>query len=248
MTDIEREVELPAPPGYGRVVALNPQRHAGLGIDDSKRRHFGHDKHLLLLTDSEFFRAALCYPIALLQPSGQEQLVPVAVLGLKENANLFIADDGRWERGAYVPAVARRYPFCVVRVQGGQAHGQRLIGVEREALVASDAPLFDETGEATAAWEQQKKLIDQFEGALELTETFCAKLQQSGLLEPFDAHVRLNDGRKFTLTGLQRVSEEKLKELDAETAGAWLADGTLARIHAHLISLNHFPRFADRCV
>jgi hypothetical protein len=83
---------------------------------------------------------------------------------------------------------------------------------------------------------------------LELTEAFCAKLQQANLLEPFDAHIRLNDGRKFTLTGLQRVSEEKLKELDAATTGAWLADGTLARIHAHLISLNHFPRFADRCV
>jgi hypothetical protein len=36
--------------------------------------------------------------------------------------------------------------------------------------------------------------------------------------------------------------------LDAATAGAWLADGTLACIHAHLISLNHFPRFAERCV
>lgn len=248
MTAPDTEVELPAPPGYRRVVALNPQRHAGLGIDEACRRHFGHDKHLLLLTDSEFFRAALCYPIALLQPSGQETLVPVAVLGLEENKNLFIDADGRWERSAYVPAVARRYPFCVVRVQGGQAHNQRLIGVEREALVENDMPLFDETGEATSAWEQQKKLIDQFEGSLELTEKFCAKLQESDLLEPFDAHVRMNDGRKFTLAGLQRVSEEKLKGLDAETAGAWLADGTLARIHAHLISLNHFPRFADRCV
>jgi len=230
------------------VVAINPQRHAGLGIDETRRRHFGHDKHLLLLTDSEFFRAALSYPIALLQPTGQDTLVPVAVLGLKESENLFIGDDGRWERGAYIPAVARRYPFCVVRVQGGQAHGQRLIGVERDALVENDTPLFDETGEATSVWEQQKKLIDQFEGALELTEKFCAKLQQRDLLEPFDAHIRMNDGRKFTLTGLQRVSEEKLKALDAETAGAWLADGTLARIHAHLISLNHFPRFADRRV
>jgi hypothetical protein len=217
-------------------------------VDTERRRRFGHDKHLLLLTDSEFFRAALCYPVALLQPAGQDALVPVAVLGLKENENLFVDEDGRWERSAYVPAVARRYPFCVVRVQGGQARNQRLIGVEREALVVNDTPLFDDNGEATSAWEQQKKLIDQFESALELTETFCGKLRQADLLEPFDAHIRLNDGRKFTLTGLQRVSEDKLKALDAETAGAWLGDGTLARIHAHLISLNHFPRFADRYV
>lgn len=241
------EVELPAPPGYGRVVALSPQQHAGLGIDAEPCRRFGRDKQLLLLTDSEFFRAALSYPIALLKPAGQT-LVPVAVLGIAAGRNLFVGDDGRWERGVYVPAVVRRYPFCVVRVSGGAASGQRLIGVERDRLVASEAPLFDATGEPTAAWRQQKTLIDQFEGALEATEQFCQRLEASGLLEPFDALVRLNDGRKYSVTGLQRVSEERLKALDATTAGAWLADGTLARIHAHLISLNHFPRFADRCV
>jgi len=244
----DQEVELPAPPGYGKVVALSPQHHAGLGVDPERRQGFGRDKHLLMLTDSEFFRAAICYPIGLLQPAGQEQLVPVAVLGLNEGENLFVGKDGLWESGAYVPAVARRYPFCVVRVSGGAVSGQRLIGVDRAGLTASDTPLFDESGEPTSAWEQQKTLIDQFEGALEISERFCARLVDHDLLEPFDAHIRLNDGRKFTLTGLQRVSEEKLKTLDAETAGAWLVDGTLARIHAHLISLNHFPRFTERCV
>ncbi len=242
------EVELPAPPGYGRVVALSPALHAGLGIDPERRRLFARDKHLLLLTDSEFFRAALSYPIGLLQPAGQAHPLPVAVLGLEERRNLFVDDDGRWERGIYVPAIARRYPFCVVRVRGGPVDGQRLIGVDRDGLAASDTPLFDADGEPTAAWTQQKGLIDQFEGALEQTEALCRRLVDAGLLEPFDAHLRLDDGRKFTLGGLQRVSEEKLKTLDATTAGAWLADGTLARIHAHLISLNHFARLAGRCV
>lgn len=242
------EVELPAPPGYGRVVAITPEHHAGLGIDDARRRTFGRDRHLLLLTDSEFFQAALSYPIALVQPQEKAEVVPIAVLGLSEKKNLFVDADGRWQRGIYVPAVVRRYPFCVVRVTGGAADGQRLIGVDREALVPSETPLFDANGVPTPAWEQQKRLIDQFEGALEHAERFCARLVEHDLLEPFDAHVRLKDGRKFSLTGLQRVGEEKLKRLDGATAAAWLADGTLARIHAHLISLNHFPRFADRAV
>jgi hypothetical protein len=241
------EVELPAPPGYGRVVALDPRLHAGLGVDAGRIRRFGRDQQLLLLTDGEFFQAALHYPIALLQPAGQA-LVPVAVLGMRAGRNLFVDDDGRWEPGRYLPAVVRRYPFCVVRVGAGAAAGQRLIGVDRDALVASASPLFDATGAPTPFWQQQQELIDRFEGALEASTRFCQRLEASALLEPFDVHIRRDDGRKFSIAGLQRVSEERLMALDAATAGAWLADGTLACIHAHLISLNHFPRFAERCV
>jgi len=247
LNPVGREVELPAPPGYGRVVALDPRLHAGLGVDAGRIRRFGRDQQLLLLTDGEFFQAALHYPIALLQPADQS-LVPVAVLGISAGRNLFVDGDGRWEPGCYVPAVVRRYPFCVVRVGAGAAAGQRLIGVDREALVASATPLFDASGAPTAQWRQLQGLIDRFEGALETTARFCQCLEASALLEPFDVHIRRDDGRKFSITGLQRVAEQKLAQLPAATAGAWLADGTLACIHAHLISLNHFPRFAERCV
>jgi hypothetical protein len=240
-------VELPAPPGYGRVVALDRERHAGLGIDTAARNRFAHDQHLLYLTSEEFFQAALDYPIAFVAEPDGAGVVPAVLLGLEPGRNLFVDAAGRWLPGHYVPAVVRRYPLCVVRVQG-TGGVQRLIAVDEGALVASDAPLFTPGGNETAAWRSLQALVDQLEGAHERTLAFCQALAEAGLLVPFEVRVRLADGRSLHVAGLQRVDEERLKQLPSVRVMAWFADGTLARIHAHLLSVNHLARFPDRCV
>ena len=55
-------------------------------------------------------------------------------------------------------------------------------------------------------------------------------------------------GPPLTLTGLHRVPEEKLHALPAEKLKELAQNGMLARIYAHLMSLDHFRRLLDRRV
>ncbi|HEY5789953.1 MAG TPA: SapC family protein [Gammaproteobacteria bacterium] len=237
---------LPAPPGYGPIVPLDRQAHAGRGASAQRRGAFARGNHILYLTSEEFFQAALDYPLAfVLQPQGDA--APVALLGLEEGRNLCVDAAGRWPAGRYVPAVARRYPFCVVRVRVPSGE-QRLICVDEQGLDAKAPAYFDAAGNASPEWQAMQQLIDQLEGAQQATEAFCARLREHDLLVPFDVHVKLKGGRKHHVAGLSRVDEERLRALDDATLAAWTRDGTLARVHAHLLSLNHLARFPDRCV
>src|SRR3954469_18889573 len=76
---------------------------------------------------TEFQPVARDYPIVF--TGAQNALAPVAVLGLTGGENLFYAD-GRWAAGLYIPAYARRYPFCMAKVNVNQVEQKdRLICV-----------------------------------------------------------------------------------------------------------------------
>ena len=50
-------------------------------------------------------------------------MYPVALLGLKKNQNLFVDKSGKWNAD-YIPAYARRYPFCMARVTMASSFGR----------------------------------------------------------------------------------------------------------------------------
>ena len=58
---------------------------------------------------SEISSAQKNYPVVF---SGMENPVPIAVVSLLQDRNMFVRDDGQWEPGAYVPSYLRRHPFA----------------------------------------------------------------------------------------------------------------------------------------
>jgi hypothetical protein len=55
-----------------------------------------------------------------------------------------------------------------------------------------------------------------------------------------------NGGDPFELTGMYRVAEAKLAELDGAELKEFARTGILARIFAHLLSLENFQRLLGR--
>ena len=55
-----------------------------------------------------------------------------------------------------------------------------------------------------------------------------------------------NQGEPLQLTGMYRVAEEKLAQLDGAALKELAQKGVLGRIYAHLISLDNFRRLLDR--
>src|SRR3954465_10119998 len=67
------------------------------------------------ISHTEFQLAAREYPIVFTSGDDGKTFAAVAVLGLTSGENLFFAAEA-WAQGVYVPAYARRYPFCMATV------------------------------------------------------------------------------------------------------------------------------------
>jgi hypothetical protein len=128
----------------------------------------------------------------------------------------------------------------------GKEAPERVACVEKIAINDKGEKLFDDKGEALPEWQQREKLLFEFEADLGRTDEMCKLLAQHQLLEPFTMQATPNNGEPLQLTGMYRVSEEKLAQLDGAVMKDLAAKGVLGRIYAHLISLDNFRRLLDR--
>lgn len=238
-------VKLNSPAGYGAVIPLDKARHAGLGLVPDLDYRWCAQMNAITVSVAEFARAALDYPIAFVRDPVSGLPLPVAVLGLQPQ-NLFVTAEGRWRPGTYIPAYARRYPFCIADVPARDAEpARRLVCVQEDRLAKVDAALFDEKGEPTSAWQPILGLLEAIEGAREQTRLLSERLEALGLLSPFDALALPKGGQHMRLQGLLRVDEEKLRGLPAGDVRALLSKGFLRAAYAHLLSLENFSRLLD---
>ena len=201
------------------------------------------------ISHTEFQLVSRDYPIVFTSADGGKTFAAVAVLGVSAGENLFFSD--AWEPKVYVPAYARRYPFCMARVTLDKVEQKnRLICVEKAHLDADGGEaMFDAQGQPTERWTQLERLLTEYEADLERTREMSALLADYGLLEPFSmqATLKKDDGSgAMQLTGMHRVAEKKLEDLNAAQLKNLLRKGALARIYMHLLSLQNFARLVER--
>jgi hypothetical protein len=199
---------------------------------------------------TELQPAARDYPIVFVTGDQGKNFAAVAVLGITASENLFLRD-GAWVPGVYVPAYARRYPFCMARVPSREgAETTHMICVEREHLDdQAGEPMFDAAGTPVERWTGIERLLSEYEADLGRTREMCSILSDYGLLETFSMQASLSaekGGGSLQLTGMHRVVEKNLETLNAAQLKNLVRKGILARIYLHLLSLDNFSRLLDR--
>ena len=234
------------PYAYGEVVPLTTTtrvRKSTAGVPDVFRTTTA-----IPLSYSEIPVASRDYPIAFVSGDGGSTFLAMAVLGLEARQNLFVDDDGTWLANLYVPAYVRRYPFCMSKVtRDGQEQAERIVCVEKSAVTEDGDMLYDAAGKALSAWEASEKFLFEFEADLARTETMCATLHRLNLMEPFTVQAVPTAGASpLSLTGLNRVSEQKLMDLPADELKDLVTNGVLSRLYAHILSQLNFQRLLDR--
>jgi len=111
------------------------------------------------ISHTEFQFAAREYPIVFTSGDEGKSFAPVAVLGIAAGENLFVAN-AAWARGVYVPAYARRYPFCMAKVTLDQVEQKdRLICIEKAFIDEQGEPMFDANGQPSAKWSDIERLL-----------------------------------------------------------------------------------------
>jgi hypothetical protein len=240
-------MQISAPFGYKEVVPFLKTQKVRL-LAPGQVPEFAQRANAIPISYTEFQPVARHYPIVFTAAQGGGQPAPVAVLGMTPGENLFY-DAGAWTGGAYVPAYARRYPFCMARVNVNRVEQKnRLICVEKTALEDAGEAMFDAEGQATQKWKDLERLLTEYENDLERSREMCSILADYGLLEPFTMQATLKGGKAppMQMTGMQRVAEKKLEELNAAQLKNLMRKGILARIYMHLLSLENFGRLLDR--
>jgi hypothetical protein len=196
---------------------------------------------------AEFWHTARDFPIVFVSSDSGKTYAAFAALGLEPGKNLFLMADGTWDRRAYLPAYVRRYPFCMATITvDGKMREERLVCVEKKALHETGDPLFDDAGKPVPEWEQQQKLLIEYEADLNRTNEMCATLASLGVIEPFTMQARPTEGTPMALSGMARVNEQKLMALEAEQIKSLMTRGYLAAVYAHVASLANFQRLLER--
>lgn len=240
-------MDIPQPPGYGSAVPFDKEKHRRLGIA-SRRALFARHLSFIYVTTAEFPRASRDYPLTFVR-DGRGIAAPIIVTGLEPETNLFIDDEGSWSAEHYCPAYVRRYPFFTVTLDNPEnPAGEGLICVDESALVRGVDNLIDASGQVTEAWRKFEVLITEMDREQRVTEKFCNTLDELDLFESFDADFHPRGKSPVRVAGLLRVNEKRLLEIDESVQVSLLRDGHLARIYAHLLSLENFNRLLDRYV
>ena len=239
-------MQISPPFGYKEVVPfLKTQKVRLLG--PGQVPDFAQRGNAIPISLTEFQPVARDYPIVFTAADGTQNYAPVAVLGLTTGENLFYAD-GRWLAGVYIPAYARRYPFCMAKVNVNKIEQKdRLICVEKTYIDEGGETMFDDKGQPSAKWKDLERLLGEYEADLERSREMCSILADYGLFEPFSMQAKFRDGAKpMQMTGMFRVAEKNLENLNAAQLKNLMRKGIMPRIYMHLMSLENFGRLLDR--
>jgi hypothetical protein len=235
---------------YERPVPLNRDAHKNLRLKGVPTSKFAMKAHSVPLTGPEFAMAARDMMV-LFAGNTAEDCGPIALLGLRENENLFIDEAGRWAADTYVPAFVRRYPFVLAERPVDQPSGDDYTVFLDEGYEGFNTTegerLFKEDGSDSELLANAVKFLGEFQQNVVNTRHFVARLNQHGLLE--SRNIRLQkgqDGNSINLQGLFVVNEEKLRALDEKTTVEFARDGVFGWVYAHLLSLANVDRLTRR--
>ncbi len=226
---------------YKNPVPLDAKAHAKLGL--KKNFGFGFTKGVNAVPLNLIEMPQIChfYPIAF---SPDNNATPVAILGLRDNENLFLKKDGSWEQGAYIPAYIRRYPFIFSELPGGDQLTLCVDVNDDTTEENTDQGFFNAEGKPSDLSNNALEFCKSYHAAAQQTLEFSKALAESGILVEREAQINVAGNRRINFSGFKIIDEQKFAALDDKTFLDWRAKGYLPFIYAHLFSGAQWQRLS----
>ncbi len=230
---------------YRKVVALNSDVHRNLKFSEKEANFtFARDTTAVLLAGVEFAEAAREYPIVFIK--GQDnQMRPVALLGVRNGENLFVDEKGKWD-ARYIPAFVRRYPF--VMADSGP-NGQLVVCID-ESCAALNAEkgelLINAEGKLEPRMKEVMQFLENFQREFARTELLAKQLDELGLFIQQGARFDTQTGETFQLNDFYVVDEAKFGKIADDKLPQLFRSGALGLGYLHLASLGNMRKLVDR--
>ena len=227
---------------YQKPEPLDVRLHRNLGLNDASEYNFAAGANAIPVHVGEFALVARDYPIVFV---GGDNPMPVAIVGIRQNENLFLDPNGGWAAGRYIPAYVRRYPFLFLR---NDKENQLILCFDQaSSRVAEGAknPFFD--GENPSEFTQKAlEFATNVQQQFSATERFMALLKERDLLVTQQRKFSLFTGEQRALTDFKAVDETKFNELDDEAFMELRKTGAVGAVYCHLVSLNSWVGLIHR--
>jgi hypothetical protein len=226
---------------YSSPRPLDRSKDGNLRLSRPTNFRFAAQTNAIPLLVDEFPMAAAYYPIVF---AAGPMPIPAAVVGLKNDNNLFLDEQHRWQNGAYLPAYVRRYPFILM---DDPEQKQFVLCIDEKSDMFSEQgeySLFD--GEQPSAF---TKSAMEFCAALrqqgDATDEFVKALQEYDMLMPNDAQIDTRDGSKLQLSGFLVIDPKKFDALPDNVFLEWRRKGWLGLVYAQLLSSHRWQNLVD---
>ncbi|MDB5490184.1 MAG: sapC family protein [Micavibrio sp.] len=218
---------------YTNPVPLDARRHEKLALKPSFGLDFTKTVNAVPVNMIEMPQICHFYPIAF---SPDANATPVALVGLRDNENLFVNAKGEWEPEAYIPAYIRRYPFIFSEIPDSD---QLTLCIDMNDKVTEEdgeQKFFDAEGKGTPLAQNALEFCKSYHAAAQQTVEFSKMLADSDMLVERRAEVNVLGNRRISFSGFKIIDEQKLAQLDDKTFLEWRQKGYLPFLYAHLFS------------
>ncbi len=230
----------PLPPPFTAPALLTARDHAALAYRKAESFKFARSVNSVPVVLSEIPKLLPHYPIAF--TTGPNPVL-IALLGARNDENLFVGPNGEWAPGTYIPAYLRRYPFILMEMPDKAL--ALAAEMDPDFLGTEGEPLFAD-GTATKIARAAYKFCSDFQQAFEETKIFCEAVLNSGILRNKKSQFTLTSGAKINLTGFSAADPEALDELDNRTANSFRKRHWLGPLYLQIASLEHLNEFPQR--
>lgn len=220
---------------YKNPVPLDASKHKDLSLKKNFGFDFAKEANAVPVNMIEMPQVCHYYPIAF---SPDENANPVAILGLRDNENLFVDEKGQWLTNTYIPSYVRRYPFIFSELPDSD---QLTLCIDNSPEVVEkggENKFFAEENKPSKLSEDALSFCKSYHAAAQQTALFGKTIADSGILIEREAQINVPGNRKISFSGFRIIDEKKLSELDDETFLDWRNKGWLPFIYAHIFSVD----------
>ena len=225
---------------YKNPIFLNSVTHKSVKVAPVTEYKFAGQLNSVVIVGQEFLEAAKFYPVVFTKGQNDE-IIPVALLGLRNSENLFVDDKGKWREGSYIPAFFRRYPFILASNVGQDGSFAVCVDSSYEGFGKKKGlTLFDDEGNQTDEFKRVVDFLRTYQTQFENTKELVKMLQEYELFRDVSANITMPEGEKLGYAGLMMVDEVKMLQLEDDKILNLVRSGYLAWIYAHLYSLSNF--------
>lgn len=227
---------------YSKPALLTKEDHGDMGLSKPERPfEFTRDVKGLPVVTSEIQTAQKHYPVIF---SDFENPVLLTIVGIVDDDNLFIDDDGNWEQDSYVPSYVRCHPFALAT----RGEGEYVVIIDEDSgQIGKGAEMpFFKNGELSEAIQPRLDMCGQFNIEQQTTRDFCSRVKELGLLNGQRVTQTMSDGTEVKIADYVSIDPGKLQNLDKDTLQELHEDGSLAAIFGQLFSLENWNRLIAR--
>ena len=230
---------------YNNVEMINTQEHKNHAVKAMENFSYAKQEISTPITLAEFYESCKDYPIVFIKDEANNWMASV-MLGYVKDNNLHVDANGMWEKGKYIPASIRRYPFIFIN----QENNDFSLGIEKSALSEDEKDkerkIFTKEEKPSEFTNSVLEFMNQFQRDALATAGFIAQLDKWELLEEKSAQIVTPDQKSHQINGFFIVNEEKLKHLSKKKKEEICDKNAYALITAHLISLSNVQRMSAK--